>query len=898
MEKLGRGIVKARIPILVISILLLIPAALGYINTRVNYDILYYLPKEIDTMQGQDILLDEFQKGAYAIVVVDGMHGRELTKLEDKIENVDHVAKLISYNSIVGGDIPLEMIPEKLRSQFYNSDKDSTMLAIFFDDTTSSDGTMNAIKEIRKVTDGQCFISGMSAVVTDTKTLSEKETPIYVLIAVILACIVLALFMDSFLVPVFFMLSIGIAIVYNLGSNYFMGEVSYITKALAAVLQLGVTLDYSIFLWHSYKEMKEEYGDDHKEAMAHAIASTITSVVGSSITTVAGFIALCFMSFTLGMDLGVVMAKGVVFGVICCVTVLPALILTFDKALEKTMHREILPARFDKLAGFIVNHAWIFIVIFVALLGPAIYGYQHTNVYYDLADTLPANLDCSIANKKLEENFDVNSIYMILADSELSSKDANKMMTEIKDLDGVTFALGLDSAIGNEIPKELIPESLKSELVSDTDGVASAADGVAALDAGANQLSSGINALSDTFKSQILTGVAQLADGADALVGGIQNQLIPGANTLSAGIDKLSVTLNGSFSQIKSNADTYGVKYQTALTSAKTLETAATTTLPNGATLNDILTQVGQLAGGVDMTIKTATDLSGDLTDESKVTALFTKYITAYTAAVKLDTLSEYNTSIKTQLDTVNGTISQITGGAYTKLDSLYTAEMGLLLQAVSNGGVYTALNTVYNTATQTVDPETGYNLSQSLKALSNGAKQLIGGLGQIKDGAGQISLGAKKLKMGIGSFDELNPAAETVCSALYKIQAGGSQLTGGTKQLGDGLSTLKSNNETLNSGASALKAGTSQLRSASATLADGVDQLAEGSITLKDGMIEFNETGVQKLANLVKNDAQDAVDTIKKIVELGNDYQSFAGKSDDVKGTVKFIYKTEGITK
>lgn len=467
MEKLGRGIVKARIPILVISILLLIPAALGYINTRVNYDILYYLPKEIDTMQGQDILLDEFQKGAYAIVVVDGMHGRELTKLEDKIENVDHVAKLISYNSIVGGDVPLEMIPEKLRSQFYNSDKDSMMLAIFFDDTTSSDGTMNAIKEIRKVTDGQCFISGMSAVVTDTKTLSEKETPIYVLIAVILACIVLALFMDSFLVPVFFMLSIGIAIVYNLGSNYFMGEVSYITKALAAVLQLGVTLDYSIFLWHSYKEMKEEYGDDHKEAMAHAIASTITSVVGSSITTVAGFIALCFMSFTLGMDLGVVMAKGVVFGVICCVTVLPALILTFDKALEKTMHREILPARFDKLAGFIVNHAWIFIVIFVALLGPAIYGYQHTNVYYDLADTLPANLDCSIANKKLEENFDVNSIYMILADSELNSKDANKMMTEIKDLDGVTFALGLDSAIGNEIPKELIPESLKSELVSD-----------------------------------------------------------------------------------------------------------------------------------------------------------------------------------------------------------------------------------------------------------------------------------------------------------------------------------------------------------------------------------------------------------------------------------------------
>lgn len=464
MEKLGRGIVKARIPILVISILLLIPAALGYINTRVNYDILYYLPKEIDTMQGQDILLDEFQKGAYAIVVVDGMHGRELTKLEDKIENVDHVAKLISYNSIVGGDVPLEMIPEKLRSQFYNSDKDSTMLAIFFDDTTSSDGTMNAIKEIRKVTDGQCFISGMSAVVTDTKTLSEKETPIYVLIAVILACIVLALFMDSFLVPVFFMLSIGIAIVYNLGSNYFMGEVSYITKALAAVLQLGVTLDYSIFLWHSYKEMKEEYGDDHKEAMAHAIASTITSVVGSSITTVAGFIALCFMSFTLGLDLGIVMAKGVIFGVIGCVTILPSLILTFDKALEKTMHKEIMP-NFDKPARWIVKHSWLFLIVFLGLLYPAIYGYNHTKVYYDLSDTLPDKLNCSQANKLLAENFDkTNSIYMILADTNLSKDDSIAMIDEIKKLDGISTAMSLDSVVGAELPTEMLPDSLVSEL--------------------------------------------------------------------------------------------------------------------------------------------------------------------------------------------------------------------------------------------------------------------------------------------------------------------------------------------------------------------------------------------------------------------------------------------------
>lgn len=467
MEKIGKVIVKLRIPILIISFLLLIPAGLGYVYTRVNYDILYYLPGDIETMKGQDILLDEFGKGAYATVVVQGMDAKDESQLEDKIKNVDHVTDIVSYNSFVGNTVPTELIPEKYRSIFENQESGCTMFVIFFDDTTSSDETMNAIGELRELARGQCFISGMSAVVTDTKKITQQETVAYVVIACVLTSIVLAVFMDSFLVPVFFMLSIGMSIVYNLGSNIFMGEVSFLTKALAAVLQLGVTMDYSIFLWHSYKEKKEENGDDHNKAMAQAIGSTITSVVGSSITTVAGFIALCFMSFTLGMDLGVVMAKGVVFGVICCVTVLPSLILTFDKALEKTMHREILPARFDKLAGFIVNHAWIFIVIFVALLGPAIYGYQHTNVYYDLAETLPANLDCSIANKKLEENFDVNSIYMILADSELNSKDANKMMTEIKDLDGVTFALGLDSAIGNEIPKELIPESLKSELVSD-----------------------------------------------------------------------------------------------------------------------------------------------------------------------------------------------------------------------------------------------------------------------------------------------------------------------------------------------------------------------------------------------------------------------------------------------
>lgn len=467
MKKFGKVVVKLRIPILVLSFLLLIPSVLGYFNTRVNYDILYYLPNDIDTMQGQDILLDDFGKGAYAMVVVDGMNKSNVSKLVKKVEGVDHVASVISYSGIVGDDVPSEILPDKFRSYFENEDSGATLFAIFFDDTTSSDDTMKAIQEVRDVTDNQCYIAGMSAVVTDTKTMAEKETPFYVLVAVVLVCIVLAIFMDSFLVPVFFMLSIGMAIVYNLGSNYFLGEVSYITKALAAVLQLGVTLDYSIFLWHSYKEAKEETPDNHHEAMAVAIGNTLTSVVGSSITTVAGFIALCFMSFTLGLDLGVVMAKGVVLGVIGCVTILPSLILTFDKALEKTMHREIMP-NFDKPARWIVNHSWIFLIIFVLLLGPAIYGYNNTKVYYDLSDTLPEKLNCSQANKMLAENFDgTNSIYMILADSNLSAEDSNAMMNEVNDLDGISFALSIDSALGGEIPTEILPDSLVSELKGD-----------------------------------------------------------------------------------------------------------------------------------------------------------------------------------------------------------------------------------------------------------------------------------------------------------------------------------------------------------------------------------------------------------------------------------------------
>ena len=464
MKKFGKLIVKLRIPILILSVLLLIPAAIGYFNTKVNYDILYYLPGDIDTMKGQDILLDDFDKGAYAMVVVDGMNKKNVSELVKKVEKVDHVASVISYNGIVGDGVPAEILPDKFRSYFENDDSGATLFAIFFDDTTSSTETMDAIEELRDVTDKQCYIAGMSAVVTDTKSMSEKETPIYVLVAVLLVCVVLAIFMDSFLVPVLFMVSIGMAIVYNLGTNIFLGEVSYITKALAAVLQLGVTLDYSIFLWHSYKEEKEKNPGDHKEAMAVAIGNTLTSVVGSSITTVAGFIALCFMSFTLGLDLGIVMAKGVIFGVIGCVTILPSLILTFDKALEKTMHKEIMP-NFDKPARWIVKHSWLFLIVFLGLLYPAIYGYNHTKVYYDLSDTLPDKLNCSQANKLLAKNFDkTNSIYMILADTNLSKDDSIAMIDEIKELDGISTAMSLDSVVGAELPTEMLPDSLVSEL--------------------------------------------------------------------------------------------------------------------------------------------------------------------------------------------------------------------------------------------------------------------------------------------------------------------------------------------------------------------------------------------------------------------------------------------------
>ncbi len=465
MIKFGKDVVKFRIPILILSILLLIPAGIGYFNTRVNYDILTYLPKDIETMKGQDILLEEFGTGAFSFCVVEGMEAKDISEMREEIAEVPHVKSVIWYDSLADISIPMEMLPSDIYEFFNNKDADSTLLAVLYDTSMSSDETMDAIEEIRDVVKGRCYISGMSAVVTDTKNLSNQETPIYVLIAVILAVVVLSLTMDSAIVPLFFLLSIGMAIVYNLGTNFFQGEISYVTQALAAVLQLGVTMDYSIFLWHSYEEQQERFNGDKKRAMAHAISNTVTSVVGSSITTVAGFVALCFMSFTLGMDLGIVMAKGVIFGVIACVTVLPSMLLVFDKAVEKTKHRPIMPD-LGSIAGWVVKHYKAFLITFLVILVPAIYGYTHTDVYYDLAGTLPKSLDSITANEKLDENFEMGATHMIIADSGLSAKDAKAMLDEIEDVDGVKMALGFDSLVGPGIPKEFIPDEVREIMVN------------------------------------------------------------------------------------------------------------------------------------------------------------------------------------------------------------------------------------------------------------------------------------------------------------------------------------------------------------------------------------------------------------------------------------------------
>ena len=465
MIKFGKGVVKFRIPILIMAFLLLIPSGIGYMKTRVNYDILSYLPGEIETMEGQDILLDEFGTGAFSFVVAEGMEDKDLEKLVDQMEDIPHVKKVVWYGSLGSYTLPREALPDDIYEFFNNKDADSQLMAVLYDESMAADGTMAAIDQITDLVGEQCYVSGMAAVINDIRKLSEKETVIYVVIAVILSLIVLSLTMDSAFVPILFLLSIGMAIVYNLGTNVFKGEISYVTQALAAVLQLGVTMDYSIFLWHSYQEQQERFDGDKERAMAHAISNTITSVVGSSITTVAGFVALCFMSFTLGMDLGIVMAKGVVFGVIGCVTILPSLILVFDKVIEKTKHRAILPD-LGRIANWVTNHSAVFVIAFLIILVPALYGYTHTDVYYDLAGTLPDSLASKVANDKMAEQYEMGATHMIIARSDLSEKDSLNMIDEIKQVDGVKLAVSLDSAMGPQFPREILPENIQEIMVN------------------------------------------------------------------------------------------------------------------------------------------------------------------------------------------------------------------------------------------------------------------------------------------------------------------------------------------------------------------------------------------------------------------------------------------------
>ena len=464
MVKVGKKIVKFRVPILILSIILLIPAVWGYVNTRINYDVLTYLPEDIETMQGQEIMTNDFGIGAFSMLMVDGMEDKEIVKLKEKVEKVDGVENVLWYDSLADISVPQSVLPSKLYDE-YNTE-DGTMMAVFFKDGTSSDETMKAITEIRKITGEQCFFSGMSAIVEDTKELAEKETPLYVLIAVALSALVLAITMESIFVPVLFLLSIGIAIVYNLGTNVFFGEISYITKALAAVLQLGVTMDYSIFLMHSYQEQQVRYNGDKERAMAHAISQTFSSVIGSSVTTVAGFIALCFMSFTLGKDIGIVMAKGVIFGVLVCVTVLPSMILCCDKLIEKTKHKPLLPD-IGRISDKVTKRYVIYVVAFVILLFPAIYGNNHTGVYYNLDESLPKDLPSVIANTKLKEDYNMNTTHMILVDSSVAGSDVKKMSQEIEKVDGVKWVLGLDNLVGSGVPADMLPESVTGMLKND-----------------------------------------------------------------------------------------------------------------------------------------------------------------------------------------------------------------------------------------------------------------------------------------------------------------------------------------------------------------------------------------------------------------------------------------------
>ena len=464
MIRIGKWITKHKNIILILTVLLLIPAAFGYVSTRVNYDVLSYLPESLETVKGQDIMVDEFGMGAFSMIIVEDMDMKDAVKLENKLEKIDHVKDVLFYDDALDISVPTEMIPEDLRKAFFNGD--AKMMIAFFDSTTSTDETMGAIEKIRSTVSSNEYASGMSGVVTDIKNLALEEMPVYVVVASVLSLIVLLITMESVVSPLIFLATIGISIVFNLGSNLFLGEISYITQALAAVLQLAVTMDYSIFLLESYEANKLRYPGDNKRAMAHAIANTFKSVSSSSVTTIAGFIALCFMTFKLGTNIGVVMSKGVVIGVVACVTILPAMILTFDKAIEKTSHKALIPS-LDNVSHFIVKHHWAALIVFAILLAPAAYGNSNYEIYYNLDTSLPKDIPSAKANEQLKENFDMSSIHMILLQDGLTAKEKNEMLSKVKKVDGVKWVLGLDSIVGPNLPDSLIPDKIKTMLKTD-----------------------------------------------------------------------------------------------------------------------------------------------------------------------------------------------------------------------------------------------------------------------------------------------------------------------------------------------------------------------------------------------------------------------------------------------
>ncbi len=506
--RLGKQIAKHKFLILIIGFVLLIPSFIGMATTKVNYDLLSYLPDTLETVKGQDIMVDEYGMGAFSMVVVENMELKDVQKLEQKFEKLEHVKNVLWYDDVADLNLPVEMIPKDLREAFFKGD--ATMMIVLLDNTTSSDDSMETVAEMRKIATKECFISGMSGVVNDIKDVALEELPVYVVIAAVLSFLVLLFTTESFLVPVFFLMSIGIAIVYNLGSNIFLGQVSYITKALTAVLQLGVTMDYSIFLLNSYEEYKLKYTDDKNRAMGHAIASTFKSIVGSSVTTVAGFAALCFMTFALGRDLGIVMAKGVIIGVLCCVTILPALILMFDKQIEKTKHKPLIKS-VDRVSNFIIKHHLIWLAVFLVLLVPAIYGNNNTKIYYNIAKSMPASLPSNVASDKLEKDFGMSTIHMVMMDKDMDAKDKQNMLKEIENVKGVKWCISLNSLVGSSVPDSMIPKKIKKMLQSDKHELAFVCSEYSSATSQVNKQIKKINKITKSYdKSSMVIGEAPL----------------------------------------------------------------------------------------------------------------------------------------------------------------------------------------------------------------------------------------------------------------------------------------------------------------------------------------------------------------------------------------------------